>query len=164
MRKLFPAILLMLAGVLAGSQNASASDERRNLTGEELRQLVSGHSVTGRHDNGMPYSEWHAPTGQVYGHNNREPNEHACWDIRDDAVCYYYAGGAARGTFCWTFRKVSETGYRLRSQENGILATGIWQAGNPHGFTDNGKPWSCEPLSSENKTPIPSNRLRQAAR
>ena len=153
---------LLFAGLFIGQ--SLASDERRNLVDAELRAMVSGHTVTGRHDNGMPYSEWHAPTGQVYGHNNREPNEQACWDIKDDAICYYYAGGAARGTYCWTFRKVSETGYRLRSRESGIEASGIRQSGNPYDFSDNGKPWSCEPLSSHMMTPRPGNAPRHAAR
>jgi len=132
---------------------AAASDNRGELSGAELREMISGATVTGRHDTGMPYSEWHAPSGQVYGHNNHDANDEACWDIKGDAVCYYYAGGQNRGTFCWTFRRVAENGYRLRSLENGVLASGIRQAGNPHAFTDNGKPWSCEPLSSENKAP-----------
>jgi hypothetical protein len=149
---------LFLAGLMSGQ--ALASDERRNLVDAELRAMVSGHTVTGRHDNGMPYSEWHAPSGQVYGHNNRAPNEQACWDIKDNAICYYYAGGAAQGTYCWSFRKVSDIGYRLRSRESGIEASGIWQAGNPYDFSDNGKPWSCEPLSSKNMTPRPG-RLAQ---
>ncbi len=156
------ALLFLVAAALCNP--AFATDDRRVLQEADLRALVSGHTITGRHDTGMPYSEWHAPTGQVYGHNNREPNEQACWDIKDDAVCYYYAGGAARGTYCWSFRKVSETGYRLRSRDSGIEATGIWQAGNPYDFADNGKPWSCEPLSSRIWTPRPGNAQRHAAR
>ena len=148
----------------AALATAAATDDRRNLTGAELRALVSGHTVTGRHDTGMPYSEWHAPSGQVYGHNNHDPNDEACWDIRGDAVCYYYAGGQNRGTFCWTFRRVSATGYRLRSVENGVMASGVWEAGNRHGFDDNGKPWTCEPLSSENRTPATPRPTRHAAR
>ena len=159
MRRLALSAIFACLAVPAGS-----TDDRGNLTGAELRALVSGHTVTGRHDTGMPYSEWHAPTGQVYGHNNHQANEEACWDIRGDAVCYYYAGGANQGTFCWSFRRVSANGYRLRSLENGVLASGIWEAGNRHGFTDNGKPWTCEPLSSENRTPLPGGRVRQAAR
>jgi hypothetical protein len=152
-------LALALLASTAGSTQESASG---NLSGAELRNLISGHTITGRHDTGMPYSEWHAPSGQVYGHNNHERNDNACWDIRGDAVCYYYGGGAAQGTFCWTFRKLSENGYRLRSQENGVLALGLWQAGNPHGFSDNGKPWACEPLSSHNKTPRPDRPTRLA--
>jgi hypothetical protein len=141
---------------------ATATDSRGMLSGDELRRMISDNTVTGRHDTGMPYSEWHAPTGQVYGHNNREPNENACWDIKDNAVCYYYAGGASRGTFCWTFQRVAETGYRLRSIENGVEASGIWHAGNHYDFSDNGKAWSCEPLSSQKMTPRPG--MRQASR
>jgi hypothetical protein len=32
-------------------------------------------------------------------------------------------------------------------------ATGLLQAGNPHGHSDNGKPWSCTPLQSRNGAP-----------
>jgi hypothetical protein len=158
-----PATLALLMTCLSPLP-AGATDDRGNLSGVELRAMISGATVTGRHDTGMPYSEWHAPSGQVYGHNNHDPNDEACWDIRGDAVCYYYAGGANRGTFCWTFRRVSENGYRLRSVENGVQASGIRQAGNPYNFTDNGKPWSCEPLSSQNHTPRPGGPIRQAAR
>jgi hypothetical protein len=161
MLRLLPLASLCLLAALAP---AVSSDSRRNLTGEELRRLVSGHTVTGRHDTGMPYSEWHAPSGQVYGHNNREPNDKACWDIKGDAVCYYYSGGVSRGTFCWTFQRVAENGYRLQSEETNVMATGIWQAGNPHDFSDNDKPWSCEPLSSRNNTPRPAPATRQASR
>jgi hypothetical protein len=160
---------LALIAALATFASAEATDSRGMLSGEELRRMISDNTVTGRHDTGMPYSEWHAPTGHVYGHNNREPNENACWDIKDNAVCYYYAGGASRGTYCWTFQRVSETGYRLRSIENGVEASGIWQAGNHYDFSDNDKPWSCEPLSSQNMTPIPKRQnpgpsMRHASR
>jgi hypothetical protein len=159
----------LVIALCLGAPSAQSADEGLMLRGEALRQLVSGHTVTGRHDTGMPYSEWHAPTGQVYGHNNREPNENACWDIKGNAVCYYYAGGASRGTYCWTFKRVAEGGYRLRSIENGVEASGIWQAGNLYDFSDNGKSWSCEPLSSQNLTPVPGKQgirptTRQASR
>ena len=153
---------LVLIAATATLASAAATDSRGMLSGDELRRMISDNTVTGRHDTGMPYSEWHAPTGQVYGHNNREPNENACWDIKDNAVCYYYAGGASRGTYCWTFQRVADTGYRLRSIENGVEASGIWQAGNLYDFSDNGKSWSCEPLSSQNMTPRPGSR--QASR
>jgi hypothetical protein len=165
MRRLLPTLIAAVATLAP----ASATDDRRTLSGEELRRIISDNTVTGRHDTGMPYSEWHAPTGQVYGHNNREPNEKACWDIKDNAVCYYYTGGASRGTYCWTFQRVFETGYRLRSIENGVEASGIWQAGNLYDFSDNGKSWSCERLSWQNMTPAPKKpgtgpTTRQASR
>jgi hypothetical protein len=149
MRK--PSALLCLCLVLSSS--AIASDDRAVMGGEELRAMISDNTVTGRHDTGMPYSEWHAPDGRVLGHNNHDANEEACWDIRGDAVCYYYAGGVARGTFCWTFRRIGERGFRLQSVESGLGAAGLLQPGNPYNFSDNGKPWKCEPLSSQNMTP-----------
>jgi hypothetical protein len=156
----------VIAVFLAGMLSAGASEESKDLSGSELRKLISDSTVTGRHDTGMPYSEWHAPDGRVLGHNNRVANENACWDIKDNAVCYYYNGGVSKGVFCWAFSRVSDTGYRLRSLESGINATGLWQTGNPYDHSDNGKPWSCEPLSSHNMTPRPYNapqeRLRYA--
>jgi len=154
---------LALALAALASAPSSAADNLADVAGADLRELVSGHTVTGRHDTGMPYSEWHAPSGQVYGHNNHDANEEACWDIRGDSVCYYYAGGENRGTFCWTFRRVAENAYRLRSVENGVQASGIRQLGNPYAFGDNGKPWSCEPLSSQVKPPA-TPRTMHAAR
>lgn len=156
--------LAILLAALAAATPVAATDDSGNLSGAELRRMISGHTVTGRHDTGMPYSEWHAPSGQVYGHNNHDANDEACWDIRGDAVCYYYAGGRNRGTFCWTFRPVAENGYRLRSQENGVQASGFRQTGNPYDFSDNGKPWTCEPLSSENRTPATPRLTRHATR
>lgn len=141
------AALLALAAGMAGGI-AAASDERPVLDGRELRELLSGNTVTGRHDGGMPYSEYHAPDGRVFGHNNREPVDKGCWDTRGNEVCYYYAGGTVQGEFCWTFRRVAPTGYRLELPRTGTLAIGLWQPGNPHGHTDNGKPWVCTPLVS----------------
>jgi hypothetical protein len=147
----------MLVAALAAAVTipAAASDERGPVAGEALRSIISGNTVTGRHDTGMPYSEWHAPDGRVFGHNNHETVERGCWDIKDNAVCYYYAGGTVKGVFCWTFNRVSDTGFRLKSTETGLGAIGLLQAGNPYNHTDGGKPWSCEPLSSQNMTPRP---------
>jgi hypothetical protein len=156
---IIPLIILGLVqqtnNIEANAQASKAQDANSHalIGGEDLRELISDNTVTGRHDTGMPYSEWHAPDGQVYGHNNHVSNEEACWDIKGDAVCYYYAGGAARGTFCWTFRKISENGFRLQSVESGLGAAGLLQKGNHYNFGDNGKPWKCEPLSSQKLTP-----------
>lgn len=152
-------VITLVVVSLAFAMPVLASDTRALIGGEELRQIISDNTVTGRHDTGMPYSEWHAPDGRVLGHNNHDPNENACWDIRGDSVCYYYAGGAARGTFCWTFRRVSDQGFRLQSVESGLGAAGLLQAGNPYNFSENGKPWKCDPLLSHNSTPrLPLNR------
>jgi hypothetical protein len=138
---------------------ASAEDGWGAMSGAELRAVLSGNTVTGRHDDGMPYSEWHAPDGRVFGHNNRDPVEEGCWDIRGNQVCYYYAEGRIKGEFCWEFRKVTDSGFRLRSVNTGMQASGVLQRGNPHAHSDNGKPWACEPLQSRNFTPRGGTRL-----
>jgi hypothetical protein len=143
---------LTIAALAAFATPATAADWG-DMTGAELRAALSGNTVTGRHDDGMPYSEWHAPDGRVFGHNNRDPVEEGCWDIRGDQVCYYYAEGRIKGEFCWEFRKVGDSGFRLRSVGTGMQATGVLQRGNPHGHSDNGKPWTCEPLQSRNLSP-----------
>jgi hypothetical protein len=155
--------LLSLAALFLLSQvSAQATEDNPSLKGDALRIMVSGHTITGRHDDGMSYSEWHAPDGRVFGHNNRKPNDQACWDIRDNSVCYYYADGGRPRTSCWSYRKISDTGYRLILVRNGFGATGIWQAGNPHNHSDNSKTWTCEPLSSQNITPRMPGRNRHA--
>jgi hypothetical protein len=159
--------LTILAFVLVASCLSAAASERwGEMSGKELRDLLSDATLTGNHDNGMPYSEWHAPDGRVFGHNNRRAVDRGCWDISGDQVCYYYndtVEGRQPRVFCWEFRKVTVTGYRLKlmNTPSGIEATGIWQRGNPHGHSDNGKPWSCEPLQS--RRPSPQNTTRLAS-
>ena len=149
MRSYRHALVLLLACTLG----SGASEESKTVSGAELRQIISDNTVTGRHDNGMPYSEWHAPDGRVLGHNNRVANENACWDIKDNAVCYYYNGGVSKGVFCWTFTRVSDVDFHLQSVESETQATGLWQAGNPYNHSENGKPWFCKPLLSQKMTP-----------
>jgi hypothetical protein len=153
--------LTIVAALAVLAAPAIAAEGWGDVSGEDLRNLLSDATVTGRHDDGMPYSEWHAPDGRVFGHNNREPVDQGCWDIRGDQVCYYYAGGAIQGEFCWEFRKVTATGYRLKLMNRPTLteATGVVQRGNPYGHTDNGKPWTCEPLQSRNLSPRGGTRL-----
>ncbi len=139
-------MMLVAAGLLlAGFPIAPAAAQQ--LSGEELRREISGNTVTGVHDDGMRYSEFHSPDGKVFGHNNHDPVDRGCWDIKGDEVCYYYAGGLVRGTFCWSFTRAGQ-GFRLVLPRTGTLAVGIVQRGNPHNFSENGKPWTCEPLIS----------------
>lgn len=136
--------------VVFAAAPARAEEAWGDMTGAELRKTLSGNTLTGRHDDGMPYSEWHAPDGRVFGHNNRDPVVEGCWDVRANQICYYYAGGSIQGEFCWEFRRVTATGFRLKlmGRPSGMEASGVLQSGNPHGHSDNGKPWTCEPLQS----------------
>jgi len=119
------------------------------LDGDELRELVTGNTIYGEHDNGMPYSEFHSPDGRIFGHNNNDPVKDGCWQIRGDNVCYSYEGGAVQGLFCWRIFKVAEGRYRILLPRTGTLGTAFVAKGNPHNFSDNGKPWTCQALLSQ---------------
>jgi hypothetical protein len=149
---------LLLLGLMA---NPALAAEPEWLPAAELRTLITGNTITGRYDNGEPYSEYHAADGRALGHNNREPNDNACWDIRDNTVCYYYAKGRARGEFCWRFQRLGDQGIRASLIDKGRREIiGIHQRGNPHAHSDNGKPWTCDPVTSERDSPLePATRL-----
>ncbi|MGL4241409.1 MAG: hypothetical protein ACRCTI_09900 [Beijerinckiaceae bacterium] len=155
--------LLAVALATAASLPAAAADDSR-MTADEVRELLSGNTLTGRYNNGNPYSEFHTPEGIVYGHNNRKPVERGCWEMRGDEACYYYAEDRQRGPFCWSFRRIGVVGYQatLRDKEH-IFIIAVLQKGNPHGHSHNGKPWSCEPLQSQLLTPR-DGRTRYASR
>jgi hypothetical protein len=158
-----PRFLLRAAALIICLAAPAVAEEERwgDMSGAEIRRLLSGNTVTGRYADGAPFSEWHAPDGRVYGHNNRELVDQGCWDMRGDRVCYYYAGGSNRGEFCWEYRKLGDAGVQLRQMSPLVPAPAIAvvQRGNPHGHSDNGKPWTCEPLQSNNSTPRGGHRL-----
>jgi hypothetical protein len=145
--------LAVVTGVLALTQ-LHATDA--TVPASEIRALVHDVTITGRYNNGDSYSEYHAPDGRVLGHNRRRENSGSCWDIRDDTVCYYYpVKDKAPNTFCWQFHKIGDSGIKavLVKPISTTEIIGVLQSGNPHGHSDSGKPWSCEPLSSQKMTP-----------
>ncbi len=148
----------LLLGAMLSPLGAAESDW---VSAADLRRLIVDTTITGRYDNGEPYSEYHAPDGRVLGHNNRVPNEEACWDVKGDSVCYYYAKGRALGEFCWRFQRLGGAGIRARLNDRTREIVGVRQNGNPHGHSDNGTPWTCDPVTSENRA---LERTRQARR
>jgi hypothetical protein len=78
---LFSSIVILSPHMMAQAQDKppeTTEPRKQNhplISGEDLRDLISDNTVTGRHDTGMAYSEWHAPDGRVYGHNNHVMNE-----------------------------------------------------------------------------------------
>jgi hypothetical protein len=139
---------------------ASAADEDA-LSAAEVAELLTGNTLTGRYSNGNPYSEHHAPNGVVYGHNNRRPVVNGCWELRGSLACYYYAEDRQRGPFCWSFRRLAPNGYQatLVGRED-VAIVAVLEKGNPHRHSDNGRPWTCEPLQSHRTTPRERHALR----
>jgi hypothetical protein len=135
--------MLALLG-LAGSACAEP------VTGPSLRSEIAGNTLSGFNTSGVVFSEFHAPDGRLFGHNNGEPVVDGCWDLKDDAVCYYYsARRRGNGTFCWRYDRAGADGYRIASVETPVTGIARLEPGNPHGHSDRGQPWVCEGLVSE---------------
>lgn len=149
---------LWILAVAVGGVPPTHAAEPAWASGAELRELIFDATVTGRYDNGEPYSEYHAPDGRVLGHNNRVANDEACWDIRADRVCYYYSKGRALGEFCWRVERLGDSGIRARLVDRTREIVGVRQAGNPHGHSDNGNPWTCDQITSETRPIAPAHR------
>ena len=118
------------------------------LSGDQLRAEVTGNTLTGFNTSGVVFSEFHAPDGRILGHNNSEVVDDGCWQVKNDAVCYYYARGTRPGVFCWRFEWAGPTGYTIASTETAITGVVRVEPGNPRDHSDGGKPWACEGLTS----------------
>ena len=146
--------LLLAAPAVAQTRGATNDGQHgESIAGEALRREVSGSTIAGFHFRTfMRFSEYHAPDGHIYGHNGGVPVDKGCWDVKDDEVCYYYEGDTLpQGTWCWTFHRLAKAGqYRLEHRDTGGLALGVREEGNPRNWGDNGKPWQCSGLVSQN--------------
>lgn len=119
------------------------------VVGPDLRAEVTGNTLSGFNDSGVVFSEFHSPDGRIFGHNNGEPVIEGCWDIKDDAVCYYYsARRRGSATFCWRYDRAGAGGYRITSVDSRVTGVARHETGNPHNHTDRGQPWACEGLVS----------------
>ena len=124
-----------------------ASAVAEPLSGDQLRAEVAGNTLTGFNTSGVVFSEFHAPDGRILGHNNSEIVEDGCWQIKNDAVCYYYARGTRPGVFCWRFERAGP-GYKISSTESAVTGVVRMEPNNLRGHSDGGKPWACEGLTS----------------
>jgi hypothetical protein len=119
------------------------------LSGEQLRQELTGNTLSGFNTSGVIFTEYHAPDGRVLGYNQGRPNEDACWTIRGDAVCYYYPRGTVAGEFCWLLEAKGLMGFSLRSLETATTGVARLAPGNPNRLSDHDRPWTCQPHVSD---------------
>jgi hypothetical protein len=118
------------------------------LSGEEIRQLFEGNTVTGRYSNGPPFSEYHHRDGRATGHNRHVPNRDACWTTTQDAVCYYYGPHESRRTYCFTVER-SGSLYVLKTYREGrINGVATVEPGDPEKHADKMPAWHCDGLIS----------------
>lgn len=144
------AVLVALA--LAGPAAAEP------VVGQVLRSEIAGNTLSGYNTSGVVFSEYHAPDGRILGHNNGEAVVEGCWDVKDDAVCYYYAAWRRRNaTFCWRYDRAGAGGYRITSVDSRATGVARLEAGNPHNHSDRGQPWACEGLVSGLRRAAPAS-------
>jgi hypothetical protein len=157
MIRMAPGLAVML--ILVGGAALPASAAER-LSGEEIRQLFEGNTVSGRYNNGKPFSEFHHKDGRATGHNRNVLNRDACWTTTQEAVCYYYGPHATRRTYCFTVERSGQL-YVLRTQREGrINGVATIEPGDRQRHTEKVPAWNCDGLISRR----PDGRVRLAER
>lgn len=132
----------ILAIVLFGALlNRAMAAER--LSGETIRKLFEGNTVSGRYLSGRLFSEFHHSDGRALGHNGRQANTDACWTTTDSQVCYYYGPAEARTTHCFVV-ELSGSLYVLTGESGNINALATIESGNPRNHSDGGTNWYCD--------------------
>jgi hypothetical protein len=143
------------------------------LSGDAVRKLFEGNTVSGRYMNRQFFTEYHHPDGRALGTNGWELNKDACWTTTENNVCYYYGPLKQRTIHCFTV-ELSDRLYILKTAENGkVNAVANVEPGNPRNHTDNGVNWYCDgnisqaPLAQRRRlaamtpwTPRPAHMLR----
>jgi hypothetical protein len=145
MSRLARTVMLML-GLLAASQ-ASAVER---LTGDQIKQLFEGNTVSGRYSgSNLPFSEYHHPDGRASGHNRHLTNTDACWTTTQDSVCYYYGPQEKRRTYCFVIETSGEL-IVIRSRPSGrINGLARVEKGDPYSYAAKRSDWVCDGLISQ---------------
>ncbi|MCR4522551.1 MULTISPECIES: hypothetical protein [Bosea] len=145
MSRLARTVMLML-GLLAASQ-ASAVER---LTGDQIKQLFEGNTVSGRYSgSNLPFSEYHHPDGRASGHNRHLTNTDACWTTTQDSVCYYYGPQEKRRTYCFAIETSGEL-IVIRSRPSGrINGLARVEKGDPYSYAAKRSDWVCDGLISQ---------------
>lgn len=137
------------AALIALASLAMPASAAERLSGETIRQLFEGNTVSGRYNNGRPFSEFHHKDGRATGHNRHVLNRDACWTTTQEAVCYYYGPHETRRTYCFTVERSGEL-YVLRTQREGrINGVATIEPGDPQRHTEKVPAWNCDGLISQ---------------
>ena len=144
-------LLLLAAALMLQAATNSPAKAAERLSGEDIRRVFEGNTVSGRYNNGMPFSEYHHADGRASGHNRHVPNRDACWTTTPDAVCYYYGAPEQRRTYCFTVERSGDL-YVLRNRPSGrINGIATIERGDPHGYATSAKIWTCDGLISQRR-------------
>ncbi len=133
-------------GLLAASQAMAVE----RLTGDQIKQLFEGNTVSGRYSgSNLPFSEYHHADGRASGHNRHVTNTDACWITTPDAVCYYYGPQEKRRTYCFTIETSGDL-IVIRNRPSGrINGLARIEKGDPYNYTATKSDWVCDGLISQ---------------
>ncbi|WP_199093193.1 hypothetical protein [Bosea sp. ASV33] len=133
-------------GLLAASQALAVE----RLTGDQIKQLFEGNTVSGRYSgSNLPFSEYHHADGRASGHNRHVTNTDACWITTPDAVCYYYGPQEKRRTYCFTIETSGDL-IVIRNRPSGrINGLARIEKGDPYNYTATKSDWVCDGLISQ---------------
>lgn len=139
-------IMAAAIGLLAASQTMAAE----RLTGDQIKQLFEGNTVSGRYSgSNLPFSEYHHSDGRASGHNRHVTNTDACWITTPDAVCYYYGPQEKRRTYCFTIETSGDL-IVIRNRPSGrINGLARIEKGDPYNYTAKKSDWVCDGLISQ---------------
>jgi hypothetical protein len=143
--KAFPLLPAMLA---AGALLVLPGMNGSRLTSDDLLNEITGNTLTGYHNGGVKFTEYHAPDGKIFGFNNGEAVDGGCWRVRDESICYYYPKGSITGDFCWRYARAGAEGYQIEHTQSESRGFVRLKKGNPDQLTDMGKSWTCDALLS----------------
>lgn len=116
----------------------------QSFSGDEIRKLFEGNTVSGRYMNRRFFTEFHHPDGRALGNNGWAANTDACWTTTDKHVCYYYGPPKQRTVHCFTVELTNRL-YLLKTVENETLnAVATIEPGNPRNHDGQGTNWYCD--------------------
>ena len=138
-------IAAVALGLIAVTQAMAAE----RLTGEQIKQLFEGNTVSGRYSGtNLPFSEYHHADGRASGHNRHVTNIDACWITTPDAVCYYYGPQETRRTYCFTIETSGDL-IVIRNRPSGrINGLARVEKGDPYNYAAKKSDWVCDGLIS----------------
>ncbi|WP_293795023.1 hypothetical protein [uncultured Bosea sp.] len=142
--------LVGIAAVALGLIAATPAMAVERLTGDQIKQLFEGNTVSGRYSrSNLPFSEYHHPDGRASGHNRHVTNTDACWITTPDAVCYYYGPQETRRTYCFTIETSGDL-IVIRNRPSGrINGLARIEKGDPNNYAAKKSDWVCDGLISQ---------------
>jgi len=118
------AMMMKLAVVLAMTVPFSAAHAEDMLTGDQIRELVSGNTIAGAMLESGAYAEFYQEDGTIRGDGYT-----GMWSIDGDTMCFQYGEDPAS---CWN---VSQDGETIQWVQDGAVAgDGMVAEGNTNGF------------------------------